>query len=47
MLADPRYAGLTISGIAFAVGFGDLSTFNREFRRRFGLTPSDVRRRAQ
>jgi AraC-like DNA-binding protein len=47
MLADPRYAGLTISGIAFAVGFGDLSTFNRQFRRRFGLTPSDVRRRAQ
>jgi AraC-like DNA-binding protein len=47
MLADPRYAGLTISDIAFAVGFGDLSTFNRKFRRRFGLTPSDVRRRAQ
>jgi AraC-like DNA-binding protein len=47
MLADSRYAGLTISAAAFAVGFGDLSTFNREFRRRFGLTPSDVRRRAQ
>ena len=47
MLADCRYAGLTISDIAFAVGFGDLSTFDREFRRRFGLTPSDVRRRAQ
>jgi AraC-like DNA-binding protein len=43
MLADPRYADSTISGIVFAVGFGDLSTFNREFRRRFGLTPSDVR----
>lgn len=43
MLADPRHAELTISGIAFAVGFGDLSTFNREFRRRFGVTPSDVR----
>jgi AraC-like DNA-binding protein len=24
-------------------GFGDLSTFNREFRRRYGATPSDVR----
>jgi AraC-like DNA-binding protein len=43
MLTDPRHADGTISGIAFTVGFGDLSTFNREFRRRFGLTPSDVR----
>jgi AraC-like DNA-binding protein len=27
--------------IAYDVGFGDLSTFNREFRRHFGATPSD------
>jgi AraC-like DNA-binding protein len=47
MLTDPRYASLTIGGIAFAVGFGDLSTFNRDFRRRFGVTPSDVRRGTQ
>lgn len=32
-----------ISGIAFALGFGDLSYFNRSFRRRFGMTPSDMR----
>ncbi len=32
-----------ISDIAFATGFSDLSTFNRAFRRRFGMTPSDVR----
>jgi AraC-like DNA-binding protein len=44
MLADPRYANRTIGDIALTVGFGDLSTFNREFRRRFGITPSDVRR---
>jgi AraC-like DNA-binding protein len=43
MLADPRHADRTIADIALAVGFGDLSTFNREFRRRFGVTPSDVR----
>lgn len=43
MLADPRYRGSTISAIVFSAGFGDLSTFNREFRRRFGATPSDVR----
>jgi AraC-like DNA-binding protein len=43
MLPDPRYAGRTITDMALAVGFGDVSTFNREFRRRFGMTPSDVR----
>jgi len=43
MLADPRHADRTIGDLAFAAGFGDLSTFNREFRRRFGMTPSDVR----
>jgi AraC-like DNA-binding protein len=43
MLADPRFVDRTIGDIAFEVGFGDLSTFNREFRRRFGATPSDVR----
>jgi AraC-like DNA-binding protein len=43
MLADPRHADRAISTIAYDAGFGDLSTFNREFRRRFGATPSDVR----
>jgi AraC-like DNA-binding protein len=43
MLVDPRYADRTITDIVLAVGFGDISTFNREFRRRFGMTPSDVR----
>jgi AraC-like DNA-binding protein len=43
MLGDPRYGGQSISTIALGVGFGDLSYFNRTFRRRFGATPSDVR----
>jgi AraC-like DNA-binding protein len=43
-LADPCNADRSIADIALSVGFGDLSTFNREFRRRFGVTPSDVRR---
>jgi RhtB (resistance to homoserine/threonine) family protein len=47
MLADPCYADRTIADIALAAGFGDLSTFNRHFRRRFGSTPSHVRRHAQ
>ena len=32
-----------ISAIAFAAGFGDLSTFNRRFQRIFGLSPSAFR----
>jgi AraC-like DNA-binding protein len=43
MLRDPRVQYRTISSIAFEVGFGDLSYFNRTFRRRYGMTPSDVR----
>jgi AraC-like DNA-binding protein len=43
MLRDQRYAGWTITSIAFAAGFGDLSYFCRAFRRRFGKTPHDMR----
>jgi AraC-like DNA-binding protein len=44
MLTDPRFARQTITEIALAAGFGDLSYFNRTFRRRYGVTPSEVRR---
>jgi AraC-like DNA-binding protein len=43
MLSDPRSLHLPIIDIAFAAGFGDVSHFNRMFRRRFGDTPSGVR----
>ena len=43
MLTDPRHLRLGIIDIAFAVGFGDVSHFNRMFRRHFGETPSSVR----
>lgn len=43
MLGDPRFSSQSISSIAFAVGFGDISYFNRTFRRHFGATPSEVR----
>ena len=43
MLIDRRFAGLSISTIAFEVGFGDLSYFNRKFRKRFGTSPRDWR----
>lgn len=43
LLDETENLGRSISEIAFDTGFSDLSTFNRAFRRRFGLTPSDVR----
>jgi AraC-like DNA-binding protein len=43
MLTDPRRAGEKISAIALDAGFGDISYFNRAFRRRYGETPSAVR----
>jgi AraC-like DNA-binding protein len=43
MLSNPVLTEQTISTIAYEAGFGDLSHFNRAFRRRYGETPSDVR----
>jgi AraC-like DNA-binding protein len=42
-LEDVRFTGYMISTIAFEAGFGDLSYFNLAFRRRYGVTPSDIR----
>jgi len=43
VLIDERLAGRPIGAIAFDAGFSDLSYFNRTFRRRFGMTPSEAR----
>jgi AraC-like DNA-binding protein len=43
LLSDPDLAGHTIATLALEAGFGDLSYFNRAFRRRFGRTPSHLR----
>ena len=42
-LTDVRFADRAIEAIAFDAGFGDMSYFNRTFRRRFGATPSEIR----
>jgi AraC-like DNA-binding protein len=47
MLIDRRYAHLNIAQIAHGSGFGDVSYFNRVFRRHFGATPSDFREAAR
>lgn len=46
MLASPRYAHWSITAVSNEAGFGDLSYFNRRFKARYGLTPSDVRARS-
>ena len=43
MLTDQRWADRSVASIAFDVGFGDLSYFNRAFKRHYGATPSEVR----
>jgi AraC-like DNA-binding protein len=46
MLSAPRSSRNSVSAIAYEVGFGDLSYFNRCFRKLYGLTPGDVRETA-
>ncbi len=43
MLVEPKFAGTAVSTIAYDVGFGDLSYFNRCFKQRYGATPRDIR----
>ena len=40
-------AATTISTIALRYGFGHLSAFNQQYRRRYGETPSQTRKRAR
>ena len=42
-LVKPELAGLQIATIAYRHGFSDPAHFSRAFRRRFGVTPGDVR----
>jgi AraC-like DNA-binding protein len=43
MLSDRRWADRSIAWIAFEAGFGDLSYFNRTFKRFYGTIPSEIR----
>ncbi|WP_236843391.1 AraC family transcriptional regulator [Bradyrhizobium icense] len=42
-LTNPNLAGRTIGTLAFEAGYSDLSTFNHDFRRHYGVTPSALR----
>jgi AraC-like DNA-binding protein len=47
LLSDPRRDGEKISSVAYDSGFGDVSYFNRVFRRHYGAAPSDIRAQAR
>ena len=47
ILSDPRRAGEKIATVAYDAGFGDVSYFNRAFRRRYGAMPSEIRLEAR
>src|SRR5690606_18818877 len=44
LMTDKRFADWKVTALASEAGFGDLSYFNRTFRRRFGMTPSEARK---
>ena len=44
LLSDPNLHHRKVTAIAYECGFGDLSWFNQAFRRRYAMTPSDLRR---
>lgn len=46
MLSNPRWCPRNIASIAMECGFGDLSYFNRMFKRQYGATPSEIRKEA-
>jgi AraC-like DNA-binding protein len=43
MLSGRRFSDSTVSSVAYDAGFGDLSYFNRCFRKFYGTTPRKVR----
>jgi len=43
MLGNPRYDGCKVIEIAHRCGFNEVSHFNRSFRRRFGVSPTEFR----
>jgi AraC-like DNA-binding protein len=44
-LTDPRFAGRSVSQLAFAAGFADAAHFSRVFRQAFACTPRQWRER--
>jgi AraC-like DNA-binding protein len=47
LLSDPSREGEKIRAVAYDAGFGDVSYFNRVFRRHYGAAPSEIRAQAR
>ena len=45
-LARPEHARLPVLSVAMKVGYGSIGAFNRAFKARIGMTPTDFRRNA-
>ncbi len=43
MLRDPAWRHLATADVGFAAGFGEVSTFYRRFRQRYGMAPGECR----
>ena len=43
LLTSAAHAHMLVSAIAYEAGFGDVSNFNRAFRRQYGGSPSEMR----
>ncbi|MGL4637481.1 MAG: AraC family transcriptional regulator [Beijerinckiaceae bacterium] len=43
LLESAEHRKMSVTQIAFACGFSDLSTFNRGFQKKFSLRPTDIR----
>ena len=46
LLSDPHQCALSVSEVAYSVGFNDLSHFGRQFKAQFGVSPKLYRHRA-
>lgn len=44
-LSDPQFKNLTILAVAYDCGFNSKSSFNRIFKQKTGLTPSQYKNR--
>jgi AraC-like DNA-binding protein len=43
-LGDPQLSRIPVLTIALEVGYGSIGPFNRAFKERFGVTPTEYRR---
>jgi len=43
LLSDPSYAGHSVESVAYSVGFSSPAHFSRSFKKKYSVSPSDIR----